>query len=188
MGKQDIVDRILSDASEEAEGIISEAEEVAARILSDARDGAEREMQNLRVETEAKVNAILAGKQATARLDGAKILLAEKRAVIDDVYARAAKELLSLSASDCLAMTERLLKSYAEEGDEVIFAHNFPCVKEASELSVVKQKHLKITFGGKMGGGFILCGKTADKDLSFAALLAADRAEHEAEIGAEIFK
>jgi vacuolar-type H+-ATPase subunit E/Vma4 len=125
-------------------------------------------------------------------LDGAKILLAEKRAVIDDVYARAAKQLGEMNEHDLLSMTKKLLEEYAEDGDEIVFADGYPCVKQVSTLDVVKDRHLKITFvgkvGGKVDGGFMLCGKTSDKDLSFAALLAADRAQHETEIAAELFK
>ena len=40
----------------------------------------------------------------------------------------------------------------------------------------------------EIGGGFVLRGKTSDKDLSYGALLAADREEHQAEIAAELFK
>jgi vacuolar-type H+-ATPase subunit E/Vma4 len=187
MGKQDIVDRILSDAGKEADDIIAEAENTAARILSDAKASANREMQLVCEDTQTKVNGILSGKQATARLDGAKILLAEKRALIDDIYARAEEKLKNLSSGDCLAMTEKLLKLYAEDGDEIQVSHNFPCAKEVSALDIVKKKHLKITFGS-VSGGFILSGKTSDKDLTYSSLLSADRAVHEAEIAAEIFK
>lgn len=189
MGKQDIVDRIISDAEAEAEAIISAAREEAAHIIAEATDRAENDMKELCQAVDAKVKSISDGKAATARLDGAKILLGEKRKVIDEVYVRALKQLSAMGARDYLAFTQKLLVKYAEDGDEIIFSDGFPCAEEVSKLDVVKDRKLKITFGKtNVSGGFVLCGKNSDKDLSFAALLAADRAEHEAEIAAELFK
>jgi V/A-type H+-transporting ATPase subunit E len=189
MSKQDIIDRIISDAEGEANAIIAEAEETAARIITEAKDAADRQMNEVKVQTSAKAKSIVAGKQATARLESSKIMLAEKRKVIDDVYDKAAQGLKGLSREDCLTLTDKLLNKYAEEGDEIVFADSFPCVKEVHNLPVVQGKKLKISFGNNaVDGGFILCGKNCDKDLSFAALLAADREKNEADIAAEIFK
>ncbi len=38
-----------------------------------------------------------------------------------------------------------------------------------------------------LGGGFILKGKSCDKDVSYGAMLAADREERVAEIAAQLF-
>jgi V/A-type H+-transporting ATPase subunit E len=189
MGKQDIIDRIISDAQSEADDIIAEANGVAERVREQAKADAEREMNELKGQVELKAQSIIAGKQAMARLEGAKIKLAEKRKVLDEVYAKAANNLKQMASIDCLKMTEALLISYAEEGDEIRFADGFPCVKEVADLAVVKNKKLKISFGNKgIDGGFVLCGKTCDKDLSYSALLAADREANEAEIAANLFK
>jgi V/A-type H+-transporting ATPase subunit E len=189
MSKQDIIDRIISDAEGEAKDIIADAQGVADRILAQSAADAEKEMNVLKEQTSLKAQSIIAGKQASARLEGAKILLAEKRRVIDEVYAKALQQLKNMSPSDYLKMTEKLLISYADEGDEIMFADGFPCVKEVSSLAVVKDKKLKISFGNSgIDGGFVLCGKDCDKDLSFSALLAADRENNEAEIAAQIFK
>lgn len=188
MSKQDIVDRILSDATAESEAVIAAAKESAAEILARANALAESEMAATRAAVEAKAKSITDGKAASARLDGAKILLGEKRRALDVVYERAAKKLSAMSRRDCLAFTESLLNRYAEEGDEIVFADEFGYAAEVSEMKVVKEKKLKISFGSaKIDGGFLLRGVKSDKDLSFGALLAADRAEHEAEIAAELF-
>jgi V/A-type H+-transporting ATPase subunit E len=189
MSKQDIIDRILSDATSEADKIIADAKATAEKIIAEATLNAEAERLASKKIAEDRAKAILEGKRASARLDGAKILLAKKREVLDEVYEKAAKQLNKMSAHDCLLTTERLLKSYAEEGDEIVFADGFPCVREVSALPVIKDKKLKVTFGGTdISGGFLLIGKTSDKDLSTTAILNADRAENEAEIAAELFK
>jgi V/A-type H+-transporting ATPase subunit E len=189
MGKQDIVDRILSDAKDEADKIIQDAEARAEKIIAEANSNIAAERAASKKAADEKAKAIIEGKRASARLDGAKILLAKKREVLDEVYLKAAKQLSKMSVHDSLLMCERLLNSYAEEGDEIILADTLPCKREIATLTVVRDKKLKVNIGGaKMSGGFMLIGKTSDKDLSTAALLAADRAENEAEIAAEIFK
>ena len=188
MSEQAIVDKIIADAEEEAKAIIADAEKKAEEIISEASLRAERRKQGEKASAEKKAESILEGKAATARLDSAKILLGEKRAVIDEVYARALKSLLDLGKADCLHLTQKLLEEYAEEGDEVLFADSFKYAPEASKLDIVKEKKLKISAKrADIDGGMLLIGKNSDKDLSYSALLSADREEYQAEIAAKVF-
>ncbi len=188
MSEQAIVERIISDAEEEARAIINEAEERAKATVAEANSRADRNRQGTEAEVKAKADSIADGKAAAARLDGAKILLAEKRAVIDEVYARALTKLLELSEKDTLFLCKRLLEEHAEEGDELVFADNFRYAQAVSALPVVKEKKLKVsTKHATLDGGFMLCGKNSDKNLSYGAILAMDREEKQAEIASVIF-
>jgi vacuolar-type H+-ATPase subunit E/Vma4 len=189
MSKQDIVDRIIADAEEEAKGIIAEAQASADKLIADKNAECKALMEQTEGETAVKVKAIQDGKAATARLDGAKILLSAKRGVIDGIYEEAFSQLLRMSENDWLKLTATLLEKYAEQGDSIAFADGYPCAKGVYELPIVKDKKLKITFGkADIKGGFILIGKNSDKNLSLEALLAADRESNEGAIAAEIFK
>ena len=188
MSKEAIVERIVSDAEAEAREILRAAEEKAAAIAAEASAQAEK----MRAETEAEVTeragSIRAGREASARLDGAKILLAEKRRVIDS-YEQARDELASLSEKEFLKLTERLLKEYAEEGDEIVFSKLYGYTDAVSKFPVVKERKLKISDErADVRGGFWLRGKTSDKDLSFASMLRADREIYQSEIAQELFK
>ena len=188
MSEQAIVERIISDAEEEARAIIKDAEERAAKTIAEANARAERNKQGTEAEVSEKVKGIFDGKAATARLDCAKILLGEKRGVIDEVYSRALKQLVEAGKAETLFLAERLLKEYAEEGDEIAFADNFRFQKELAALPVVKEKKLKVSPKSvTIDGGFILSGKNSDKNLSYGALLASDREERQAEIAAKLF-
>lgn len=187
MNEQAIVDRIISDAEEEARNIIKDAEEKAAETIAAANGRAARNRLGTEAEVKAKAAAVAEGKAATARLDGAKILLGEKRGVIDEVYARALNALNSLKATDAVFLAVKLLEEHAEDGDEIVFAENYPYFEDVSKLSVIKERHLKLSPKKiKIDGGFILVGKNSDKNLSYGALLAKDREEHQAEIAAEL--
>ena len=189
MGTQNVVERILSDARNEARSIMEEAENKAAKTLADASLRAEKLRGQAERDVAKKRESILEKRAADARLDSAKHLLKEKRKVMDAIYDEALSRLLELSKEESLRLVSNLLESYAEEGDEVYFANNFRYVADAQVLPVIAEKKLVLASETLvMDGGIRLKGKVADKDLSFGALLAADREQYQAELAKRIFK
>ncbi len=188
MGKEDIIARILSDAEQEALQVMEEAQKSADSAIAAAKT----KVGALKAETEEEISArakrISEGKAATARLDSSKLLLAEKRRVIDEIYSRALAQLLSLGEHESLMLVGRLLKENAEEGDEVVFASDYPYAAKAARLPVIAEKKLTVGKPQGTGGGFLLLGKVCDKDVTFRALLALDRAEHEPALAAQLFR
>lgn len=188
MSKEAILERIISDAQAAADATVAEAEGRAAEIIAEAEARAARGRQGTSAIIAERSKAIADGKAAAARLDAAKVMLAAKRGVIDAVYARALEKLKALPQKDAVRLAEGLLLSYAEDGDELVFATNFAYKAQVLKLAVVAEKNLKNS--GKtadIDGGFILIGKNSDKDLSYGALLALDREERQAEIAAKLF-
>lgn len=188
MSKEAILERIISDAKTAAAATVAEAEGRAAEIIAEAEARAARDRQGTSAIIAERSKAIADGKAAAARLDAAKVMLAAKRGVIDAVYARALEKLKALPQKDAVRLAEGLLLSYAEDGDELVFATNFAYKAQVLKLAVVAEKNLKNS--GKtadIDGGFILIGKNSDKDLSYGALLALDREERQAEIAAKLF-
>lgn len=189
MSREQIIQRILSDAEENAASIISQAQKRAEEIICEADKRAERNRLGTEAEIKEKTCAIADGLAAAARLDSAKVLLSEKRRVIDDIYARAFEKLNALEKADVLRLCEKLLDNYAEDGDEIVFASAFKFQKEVAAFDVVKEKRLKVSpkTSDKVGGGFILRGKNSDKDVSYKALLSEDRERNQVEIAATVF-
>lgn len=126
MGKQDIIGRILSDAEAEASAMLEEAASRAESIRKNAEDAAAREREKAQKECEKKRLALLEGRRAAARLDAQKIALSGKRRVIDVVYGRAEDRLSKLEEGASLALVSSLLERYAEKGDEVVLAEDYP--------------------------------------------------------------
>ena len=188
MGKQDIIDRILSDAKAEADAVLQEAASRAENIQKSAEEAAQSERKKAENEAAKKREALLEGRRAAARLDAKKIALAGKRRVIDVVYGRAEDKLSKLEESASLSLIQSLLKQYAERGDEVVLAEGYPYLAGVKKLSVVREKELKVSDeGAKISGGVILRNDSADRDLSLASLLAADKEEHQAELASMLF-
>ena len=189
MGTQNVVERILSDARNEARSIMEEAENKAAKTLADASLRAEKLRGQAERDVATKRESILEKRAADARLDSAKHLLKEKRKVMDAIYDEALSRLLELSKEESLRLVASLLEAYAEEGDEIYFAKNFRYENEVEILPIVLEKKLCISSEKLLiDGGFVLKGKICDKDLSFKALLAADKDEYQAELARKIFK
>lgn len=193
MSVESIVERIRSDGKTEAEAILA----AGKRKAEETENGAKAEAERLRRETESDVEkraaAVAAHFAATARLDVKKIMLAARKKAVENVYAEAKKRLIDLGEEETLALFNRLLCLYAEEGDAVIFADGFRYTDGVKLLPVFAEKKLKAVSDGaafagvKIDGGLYLAGKTADKDLSIDALLKADREENESRIAAELF-
>ena len=193
MSVESIVERIRSDGTTEAEAILA----AGKRKAEETENGAKAEAERLRRETESDVEkraaAVAAHFAATARLDVKKIMLAARKKAVENVYAEAKKRLIDLGEEETLTLFNRLLCLYAEEGDAVIFADGFRYTEGVKLLPVFAEKKLKAVSDGaafagvKIDGGLYLAGKTADKDLSFDALLKADREENESRIAAELF-
>ena len=190
MSVESIVERIRSDGKTEAEAILA----AGKRKAEETENGAKAEAERLRRETESDVEKRAAAHfAATARLDVKKIMLAARKKAVENVYAEAKKRLIDLGEEETLALFNRLLCLYAEEGDAVIFADGFRYAEGVKLLPVFAEKKLKAVSDGaafagvKIDGGLYLAGKTADKDLSIDALLKADREENESRIAAELF-
>lgn len=188
MSKETIVQRIISDAETEADAIIADAERRAGEVIAAADEKARRNLEGTRADADRRAKAIADGQAATARLDCAKIDLAAKRRVLDAVYSRALESLMNIGEKDSLAIAAHVLERYAESGDEILFDENYKYAGAVSKLPIIAEKSLTIAkTKGKIGGGFILKGKSCDKDVSYSALLAADREERVAEVAAALF-
>lgn len=189
MSIQKIVDKILSDANEEAIAIVGSAQDKSAKMLADSSLRAEKTREAVEKDTLEKVESIFEKRAADARLECAKIRLIEKRTVIDAVYALALQKLIALNKEDTLCMCKNLLEKYAETGDTVYFAENFKYGAEVERLPVCKEKGLRFAKERlAIDGGMKLVGEIADKDLSFGAMLATDKDAYQATLAKALFK
>lgn len=188
MSRKAIVERILSDADAECAEILANAQMQAEKIAAEAEKRAAEERAETEAELAELTRHILEVNAATARLDSAKLLLAEKRRVIETVYARALEKLLALGEAESVKLLSKLLAENAEEGDEIVFDENFKYRGAVSNLPVIAQKRLTLSAqSAKLGGGILLRGKRCDKDLSYPALLKADMEENQSALAASLF-
>ena len=142
-GKEAIVGKILSDAQQKADAIVAEAERAANESLAEWRRALERESTE-----------VVARRETVASLDNRKAMLAAKRAVIDEVLARALASACALPKERYCSLVERLLEEYAQEGDAVTLSASAPLGEK--ELAACKAFPLEFSFPGHCMSSSIL--------------------------------
>jgi V/A-type H+-transporting ATPase subunit E len=196
MEAEQVVEKILADAKTEAEKIKSEAKE---------KENAEQAKLDEQLSGYKKQTDIIAQKAgedkkahllAAARMDIAKEFLAEKRRILDEVFAQARQQLQSLPDAEYLKLMTKLLLDAVETGDEeVIIDKN----EKRIDQKFIKQINRQLGPGYKgnlrladirenLGGGFILKRGKIKNNISIEVLLAQARKELEIELAKELFE
>ena len=191
MSVESIVEKIRSDGRAEAENLLALGRKKADEIENGAKESAEKLRRETEADVQKRAGSIAERYAAAARLEVKKIRLAARKNAVEAVYEKAKQRLQKLSEEETLRLFNRLLCAYAEEGDKVIFADNFAYEKSVKLLPVFAEKKLSVISAAqksvRIDGGMFLTGKTADKDLSFDALLKADMEENESKVASAIF-
>lgn len=187
MSLDSLKEKILSDAQGEAEALLETAKKKAASIEAEAENEAAKNREREEKEVRERIRALEEGSAATVRLEAKKFNLKERRRVIDTIYDRALEALFKLSEKESTELLLSLLKEYAGDGDTVSLSEDYP-YPAAAEKAVVKAGYKLSSKRAKIKGGFYLLGKKCDRDISYAALLKADREENQADLAAKIFK
>jgi vacuolar-type H+-ATPase subunit E/Vma4 len=195
MGAEEVVEKILADAKAEAEGIKKQAEE---------KEAAEQAKLAEKLDEYKKQTDILAQKAgkdkklhllAAARMDIAKEYLAEKRKILDEVFAQAQMQLQNLPDEDYHKFMTKLMLEVVETGDEEVIIDNN---ETRIDQEFIKQINRKLGPGYKgnlrladerqnIGGGFILRRGRIKNNVSLKVLLAQARKELEIELAKGLF-
>ena len=168
MAKQELLDKIIADAEERARQIIAEAEGKADSAVAAAEAERAALLDNARKIASAAAPETIRRRKAMAELEGRKLVLAEKQALIGEAYQKA---LLAVKASDKYeALLVKMILSVAEDGDSVVFAASDAKLDRKKILDeAMKQGKIKLTEDkekGSFAGGIDLRGKDCDKNLS----------------------
>jgi V/A-type H+-transporting ATPase subunit E len=196
MEGQQVVERILADARTEAEKIKSQVEE------KEAAEQAKLDKQLREYKKQTDIIAQKAGEDkkahllAAARMDIAKQSLAEKRKILDEVFAQARRHLENLSDEQYCKLMTRLMLEAVETGDEEVIVDN---EERRIDQKFIKDINQQLGPGGKgnlrlseekanIGRGFILKRGKIKNNVSIEVLLAQARKELEIELAKELFE
>jgi len=195
MEAEQVVEKILADAKAEAEKIKKQA---------DDKEAAEQAKLNEQLSNYKKQTNIIAQKAgedkkahllAAARMDIAKDYLAEKRKILDEVFAQARQKLQNLSDGEyCKLMTKLMLKAVETGDEEVIVDNNEKRIDQKfikhinRELGPSYKGNLRLAdVRQNLGGGFILKRGKIKNNVSIEVLLAQARKELEIELAKKLF-
>lgn len=189
--------KIIGDAEAEARKVVEEGEAEASSIKAEA-EGRTREIAAEFAEKAASRAEEYIRRQISLReLEARKAILAEKGALIDDVFAKALEELRKRDREGGYALTRKLLLSAVETGDEEIILSRED--KQRMDDSFIKGLNTELARAGKRGeitisgetrdikGGFVLRRGRLETNASFDTLLAMLRDDIETEIADALF-
>lgn len=195
MNAQSILTRIEQDAREAAAQILRDARAKADAMQKASEAKIERERSEALEQARREALELDDRMQRMAKLDVRKALLAAKRQVLDEAFAKALSKLQAMPDGDAKAFGMRLLLG-AAQGDERVVPD------EASawcDAAFIKEANAKLTEAGrpggltlapetrKLGGGFVLLRGGMEVQCTYVAALEAGRMDMEADIAALLF-
>ena len=195
MEAEQVIEKILGDAKAEAENIQQEARE---------KDAAEQAKFDEHLDEYARQTQALAEKAAkdekshvlaAARMEIAKDYLAEKIAILDEVFEKAAERLKNLPDDEYRALVTHLMLEAVETGDEEVIVDRQESRIDAAFIEHVNDKlagghQSNLRLSGErqdIGGGFILRRGKIKTNVSIDVLLDQAHKELEIELARELF-
>lgn len=203
MGASQILDAILSEAQSDAEAVLADAENTAKATLAAAKADAEQRAQALLADAQTSADTAAERDMLSAELEARKTSLQGRRALLDDVFQKAADSLCALGKKDYIALVTRLVADAAETGCEQLqvsaaehdrYVRPYDAGKTMLQIlnSALKDTGLpgRLTLHdtpGSFSGGVKLIGELADIDCSFASLVESYRDAREADVSRMLF-
>jgi V/A-type H+-transporting ATPase subunit E len=164
MNAEQVVQKILAEANEQAQKMLSEAKAKAARqktqLDSELADFETKTKDLAKAAAEDKLQRMLAG----ARMDNAKQLLAAKVDILNDVFKQAKKAVNDLPDEAYLGWVTAMIKQAVESGDEQVIVGkdetriNSDFLKKVNaQLGAGFKGNLRLAAQrGSFSGGFVL--------------------------------
>ena len=185
-----IAEKIISDASAKAEELVKEAR-MKAKVISDGALAEIRELERVaKAERATYAEGAMAAAKVSAELELKRRRLSAEKAVLDELYAAAEKEIAAMKKEEYLKIIEKML-SYADDGDEVLIAESDKArITEKFIKETAKKRGITLTLSkdfAPISGGVILKGKYADKNLSLSEDFRELRSETEPGIWRALF-
>ena len=192
MDAEQVVEKILADANGQAQQIKSEAgqSQAAEKAKLDEQLGQfKKQSESLAQKAQQETKEHLL---AAVRMDIAKQELAEKRAILDEVFALAQSQMQKLDDKSYRKLMARLIGESIETGDEEVIVDKADSRIDAEFIQSVNQKlkgslRLAAEKRDLGGGGFVLRRGDILTNASLDVLLEQVRKELEMELAGELF-
>jgi len=195
MEAQQVIDKILSDAKAEAARILQQARQKEA----DEQASLDRELGEYTNTTQQLAEKAAEEEKAhllaAARMEIAKLHLAEKRKILDEVFDQARSRIQNMPDGDYRSLMKKLMLEAVETGDEqVVVGRN----ENRIDMEFIKDVNRELGPGFKgnlslvqderdTGGGFILRRGKIKTNVSIDVLLDQARKSLEIELARDLF-
>ena len=170
-GKENIINKILSDADARCADILSVAEAQAQAVIANAEQAIATDAVSLEQRLQSVAAERIRNRKATAELDAKKYTLNRKQQLISRCYELAYEKLIKMSDADRLDLIGSLIETHAETGETVYITQS-----DAKSVTQVWlngfDKNLKLGKKYiKADGGIVLEGDGYEKDLTLTSVI-----------------
>lgn len=196
MNAQAILDKILQDAKESVSATLRDADDRAKEMEA----AADKRIAAARAKTEAQARqdaeAATARMQRMAELDERKLLLADKRRMMDRAFELALAKMKAMPAKQARAFLLDALTELAEGGETLIVGADNDgwmddqFLQDANAALAAKGKTAALTLGSekrKGVSGLILAKHDTEINCTYEAFLTSERLEMEAQVAQTLF-
>ena len=179
--KENIISAIAEKTNVNVQEIIAKAESEAKALIEKAENAVSKDVLEFESKAKSAQEETISRRITVATLDGKKYLLAQKRQVIDSVYAKVKSDIASMPAELYKKFLTKLICENAEKGEQVAVSVKDGKIVTQSFLDQFKLD-LRLAQNVDVDGGVILYGDGYEKDLSLKSLIDAVRQETEIEV------
>ena len=163
-GIDSIIDRILKDARESADGRVARAEQDAEKLIAKKKDQAKEEEAKMLADAQKVIDAQAKQNQATQNTKSQRRLLSERVALIDEIVEEAKKRIRNLPSEDRLSMIRDFVigSSEGDDGVLVVSSQDRAGITDAFLKELSSTTNSTITLSDKSGdfdvGCILICG------------------------------
>ena len=163
-GIDSIIDRILKDARESADGRVARAEQDAEKLIAKKKDQAKEEEAKMLADAQKVIDAQAKQNQATQNTKSQRRLLSERVALIDEIVEEAKKRIRNLPSEDRLSMIRDFVigSSEGDDGVLIVSSQDKAGITDAFLKELSSKTNSTITLSDKSGdfdvGCILICG------------------------------
>ncbi|MCR4660673.1 MAG: hypothetical protein K5765_01575 [Clostridia bacterium] len=190
-GKELIIQKIISDAETRAKSTREEGNNKAQEIIEEANQNAKLYKDNYMKDSALEREEIIRRRITVANLEVKKINLSAKKEVILKAFDATIKE-VKKDVKQYKELLTSLLKE-AQDGDTIQIAEaDKDIIDNKWVIDTAKEKYnIKITVAkdfGQFSGGFMIIGKSSDKNVTLDLIIEELKEKYESKIADMLFK
>lgn len=184
-GLEKIIDQILAEAKNEAEGIVKDAQTEAQQILEESQKQSDNAVLNIQKKSEVQAEALKNRMHSSNDLYRRTQTLAAKQEVIAQIIDKAYRQVCDLDTAQYFGMLEKMIEKYAlAQSGKIYFSDaDLKAMPKGFEekIQAAAQKaggKLELSREGKnIENGFVLSYKGIDENCTIKAIFNAHRDE-----------
>ncbi|MBO8435074.1 MAG: hypothetical protein IAC55_07125 [Tyzzerella sp.] len=181
--EQKIIDRIISDAENQASEIIKSAKEYADSVIKKAEEKASKEMDKYKDLAKAEAEKVMAKEISGAEMSAKKMILAKKQEILEETINLAKEKLFALSGEEYENTILKMIDNAKEKGEIILSAED----RKAFGEKIAGKGYNVSSETRELGKGFVIKNGDIEYNYSFDSIMTVERESIEQKIAQILF-